>query len=487
MRKDHRQTNMDRLNKDSLEKVRLEYEEQCRRLPDMQDAKVLAKLSEDILQCIKSITDWHMIEDCLLPDKTTFIHFLECKWDFPYAHYELKDGKEHQTWPRFSFVPFPLSVKCLHISTHIYEWITLLGTIAKSINSPTLSDLTYCRGIFGSAYCEIGGLEHLVAVTVAERIFQANASLAAEVDFTKNIRYPYRVFFDDEVTEGQEDVENCKDEDEAFERDKRNATKSYNEFYGNSIHDIAELESGFTRLLSEVKENKLSPQSTLWLRLQDPEMICHSLLMRTKIYSLHFSGVKGGPYCHEMPEHLHRMKLIDTIAEYCHLSEETAKRNKELTLQLIYAEMSCILTEHRRNLESCDSYFLSLAEPSIHYLANTLVKTIPQPTAKTVILADIENTASEKLSKTIKNAKRPKKQGKAYGNRDPLIHKERNAVLTEINRRYESGSLSLLKIIETMKKDSAYSARMQNVSVKGWRAYYYAWTKGRKGETGCNL
>lgn len=485
--KDHRQKRIDKLNEEALYNVRLEYEEQCRRLPDMQDAKILAKLSDDLLLCIKSITDSHMIEDCLLPDKTSLIHFLECKWDFPFARYEIKNGKEQQTWPRFSFVPFPLNAKCSDISTHIYEWITLLGTIAKSINSPNLSEFTYCRGIFGSAYCEIGGLEHLVAVNVTERIFRANASLAAEVAFTKDVRYPYRVFFDVEVAEDQEDVENCQDEDEAFERDRRNVTKIYNELYGNSIHDVAELESGFARLLSEVKENELSPRSTLWLRLQDPEKICHVLLMRTKIYSLHFSDKDDGTFWHVMPEHEHRMKLIDTIAEYCKLSGEIAKRNKEPALQLTFAELSLILTEQKHNLESCDSYFLNQAEPYINYLANTLVKTIPQPTAKTVIIADIGNAASENLSKSIKDAKRPKTRSKTYGKRNPLIHKDRIAVLTEIDRRYEGGGLSLVRVIETMKKDSSYSARMKNVGINGWRKYYYDWKREHKSDTDCNL
>lgn len=486
MRKDHRQTNMDRLNEKVLEKARLEYEEQCRRLPDMQDAKVLAKLSENILQCIKSITDWHKIEDCLLPDKTTLIHFLECKWVRSYPYYEINNGIQCQKWEH---VPFNRegNIKEIHITEHIHEWLTLLGLIAKAINSSLVTDFAHCLSVLGSWPCESGGLEHDIAVDVVERLLQANAELQAEVSFCKDVRFPYRIDYKDEVTEDGEDVENCEDEDEAFERDERNVTKIFNELYGNSIYDIAALESGFARLVSEIKENKLSPQSTLWLRLQDPEMISHSLLMRTKICSLHFSGVKEGPYWHEMPEHQHRMKLIDTITEYCRLSEEIARQGKEPSLQLTYAEMSHILTEYRKNLEFGETFSHNLSRQSIDYLASTLVKTIPQPTAKTVILADIETTASGKLSKAIKSAKRPKKQGKAYGNRDPLIHKERNAVLTEINRRYESGSLSLAKIIEIMKKDSAYSARMQNVSVKGWRAYYYAWTKWRKGETGCNL
>ena len=485
--KDHRQRRIDKLNEEALNNARLEYEEQCRRLPDMQDAKVLAKLSDDLLLCIKSITDSHIIEDCLLPDKTSLVHFFECKWDFPFARYEIKNGKEHQTWPRFSFVPFPLNVKCSDISTHIYEWITLLGTIAKSINSPSLSEFTYCRSIFGSAYCEIGGLEHLVAVNVAERIFRANASLAAEVAFTKDVRYPYRVFFDVECAEDAEDVENCKDEDEAFERDKRNVDKIYNELYGNSIYDIAALESGFARLVSEIKGNKLSPQSTLWLRLQDPEMICHSLLMRTKIYSLHFSDAKGGRYWHVMPEHQRKMKLIDTITEYCRLSEEIARQGNEPSLQLTYAEMSHILTEYRQSLETGETFSHDLSRQSIDYLSKTLVKTIPQPTAKTVIIADIGNAASKNLSKSIKDAKRPKNRGKAYGKRNPSIHKDRIAVLTEIDRRYEGSGLSLARIIETMKKDSAYSARMKNVGVNGWRNYYYSWKRSHKSDTDCNL
>lgn len=485
--KDHRQRRIDKLNEEALYNARLEYEEQCRRLPDMQDAKILAKLSDDLLLCIKSITDSHMIEDCLLPDKTSLIHFLECKWDFPFARYEIKNGKEHQTWPRFSFVPSPLNAKCSDISTHIYEWITLLGTIAKSINSPNLSEFTYCRGIFGSAYCEIGGLEHLVAVNVTERIFRANASLAAEVAFTKDVRYPYRVFFDVEVAEDQEDVENCQDEDEAFERDRRNVTKIYNELYGNSIHDVIELESGFARLLSEVKGNELSPRSTLWLRLQDPEKICHVLLMRTKIYSLHFSDKDDGTFWHVMPEHEHRMKLIDTIAEYCKLSGEIAKRNKEPALQLTFAELSLILTEQKHNLESCDSYSLSLAKPYVEYLASTLVKAIPRPTPKTVILAGIGDAASKELGKTIKEAKKPKKRGKLYGKRDPKLHKDRIAVLTEIDRRRTNIGTSLSQVIQIMKNDSAYAARMKDVSVGGWRSYYYDWKRTHKSDTDCNL
>ena len=485
--KSRREKQIDQMNEEELEKVRLAYEEQCRLLPDMQDIKVLEKLSKDLLTCIKSITDWHQVEDTLLPDKPTLIHFFEHKEEMWFPQYEIENGRRFKKWKTAVLLPPPLRSKCMHVSEHIYEWLTLLGTIAKSINSPLLPEFTYCRGIFGRAYCEIGGLEHTIAVNVAERIFRANASLAAEVAFTKDVRYPYRVFFDVEVTEDQEDVENCKDEDEAFKRDKRNVEKIYNELYGNSIHDIAALESGFARLVSEIKGNKLSPQSTLWLRLQAPEMIFHSLLMQTKIYSLHFSDAKGGHYWHEMPEHQHRMKLIDTIAEYCRLSEEIAKRNKEPALQLTYAEMAHILTEQRHNLESCDSYFLSLAEPSITYLASTLVKTIPQPTAKTVILADIGNAASENLSSSIKNARRPKKRGMTYGKRNPLVHKDRTAVLTEIDRRYEGGGLSLARVIETMKKNSAYSARMQNVGVNGWRKYYYDWKNGHKGETDCNL
>ena len=188
-----------------------------------------------------------------------------------------------------------------------------------------------------------------------------------------------------------------------------------------------------------------------------------------------------------MPEHEHRMKLIDTIAEYCKLSGEIAKRNKEPALQLTYAELSLILTDQKHNLESCDSYFLNQAEPYINYLANTLVKTIPQPTAKTVIIADIGNAASENLSKSIKDAKRPKTRSKTYGKRNPLIHKDRIAVLTEIDRRYEGGGLSLVRVIETMKKDSSYSARMKNVGINGWRKYYYDWKREHKSDTDCNL
>ena len=485
--KSRREKQIDQMNEEELEKVRLAYEEQSRLLPDMQDIKVLEKLSKDLLTCIKSITDWHQVEDTLLPDKSTLIQFFEHKEEMWFPQYEIESGRRCQKWKTAAFLPPPLRSKCMHVSEHIYEWLTLLGTIAKSINSPLLSEFTYCRGVFGSAYCEIGGLEHTIAVNVAERIFRANASLAAEVAFTKDVRYPYRVFFDVEVTEDQEDVENCEDEDEAFERDMRNVTKIYNELYGNSIHDIAALESGFTRLVSEIKENKLSPQSTLWLRLQDSEMISHSLLMRTKIYSLHFSDKKGGHYWHEMPEHQRKMKLIDTITEYCKLSEGIARQSKEPSLQLTYAEMSHILTEYRQNLETGETFSHDLSRQSIDYLSKTLVRTIPLPTAKTVILADIGNSASENLSKSIKNAKRPKKRGMPYGKRNPLIHKDRIAVLTEIDRRYEGGGLSLGRIIETMKKDSAYSARMQNVGINGWRNYYYNWKRTHKGETDCNL
>lgn len=484
--KDHRQTHIDRLNNESLEKARLEYEEQCRRLPDMHDAKVLAKLSYDIVQCIKSITDWHKIEDCLLPDKTTLIHFLECKWERSYPYYEINNGIRCQKWEHVSFNREG-NIKELHITEHIHEWLTLLGLIAKSINSSLVSDFAHCLSVFGSWPCESGGLEHDIAVDVVERLFHANAKLQSEVSFCTDVRFPYRIDYKEEVAEDQEDVEDCKNEDEAFKRDKRNVEKIYNELYGNSIHDIAALESGFARLVSEIKGNKLSPQSTLWLRLQDPEMICHSLLMRTKIYSLHFSDAKGGHYWHEMPEHQHRMKLIDTIAEYCRLSEEIARQGNEPSLQLTYAEMSHILTEYRQSLETGETFSHDLSRQSIDYLSKTLVKTIPQPTAKTVIIADIGNAASKNLSKSIKDAKRPKNRGKAYGKRNPSIHKDRIAVLTEIDRRYEGSGLSLARIIETMKKGSAYSARMKNVGVNGWRNYYYSWKRSHKSDTDCNL
>ena len=484
--KDHRQTHIDRLNNESLEKARLEYEEQCRRLPDMQDAKVLAKLSYDVVQCIKSITDWHKIEDCLLPDKTTLIHFLECKWERSYPYYEINNGIRCQKWEHVSFNREG-NIKELHITEHIHEWLTLLGLIAKSINSSLVSDFAHCLSAFGSWPCESGGLEHDIAVDVVERLFHANAQLQSEVSFCTDVRFPYRIDYKEEVAEDLEDVEDCKNEDEAFERDKRNMTKIYNELYGNSIYDVAELESGFSRLLSEVKENELSPRSTLWLRLQSPERICHVLLMRTKIYSLHFFDKNGGTFWHVMPEHEHRMKLIDTIAEYCKLSGEISKRNKEPALQLTYAELLLILTEQRHNLESCDSYLLSLAKPYVEHLASTLVKDIPRPTPKTVILAGIADVASTELGKIVKDAKKSKKRGKPYGKRNPKLHKDRIAILTEIDRRHTNFGHSLAQTIQIMKNDSAYSARMKDVSVGGWRSYYYDWKRTHKSDTDCNL
>lgn len=209
--------------------------------------------------------------------------------------------------------------------------------------------------------------------------------------------------------------------------------------------------------------------------------------MRTKIYSLHFSDKDDGTFWHVMPEHEHRMKLIDTIAEYCKLSGEIAKRNKEPALQLTFAELSLILTEQKHNLESCDSYSLSLAKPYVEYLASTLVKAIPRPTPKTVILAGIGDAASKELGKTIKEAKKPKKRGKLYGKRDPKLHKDRIAVLTEIDRRRTNIGTSLSQVIQIMKNDSAYAARMKDVSVGGWRSYYYDWKRTHKSDTDCNL
>ena len=81
--------------------------------------------------------------------------------------------------------------------------------------------------------------------------------------------------------------------------------------------------------------------------------------------------------------------------------------------------------------------------------------------------------AQRQLIKAIKDAKRPQSRGKLCGNGNATLRKDRNDVITEIRRRHRKTKHPLTQIIREMRNDSAYSARMRNVSVSGWRAYYY--------------
>ena len=103
-----------------------------------------------------------------------------------------------------------------------------------------------------------------------------------------------------------------------------------------------------------------------------------------------------------------------------------------------------------------------------------------EPTHSPEIFAREIHEAEDTLFTVMENANckmsaalppRTKRRGHRYGDHDPLLHEERTQVVAEMRRRKAVGKSSWTKIAASMRRDSAYSARMRGRTDATWIRY----------------
>lgn len=68
-------------------------------------------------------------------------------------------------------------------------------------------------------------------------------------------------------------------------------------------------------------------------------------------------------------------------------------------------------------------------------------------------------------------AKKPARRGRCYGEKDKALHAIRAQVVAEIRRRKTALKLSWPKVVDQMRRDSAYAARMRGKASATWIRY----------------
>ena len=81
-----------------------------------------------------------------------------------------------------------------------------------------------------------------------------------------------------------------------------------------------------------------------------------------------------------------------------------------------------------------------------------------------VKVAEIENARP-------KSARQYRRRGKSYGTKDETLHAVRAQVIAEMRRRKRSSSLSWTRIVASMRKESAYAARLRGKADPTWIRY----------------